>query len=138
METETLEDLRAAFADNPRMLAWLDGEGDGRAAAEADVRHDIASFMRAERARAAARMKIKYDMRRLANFVKLWDSCGRDVCRKARACRTRKVTCFDRLAETIVERLEATLEWWRLTEGPPDEELLDREVAHLRHLGAPL
>lgn len=137
METETLEDLRAAFADNPKMLAWLD-EAEQGDAAEAAPAPDSYAMYRVAKARMLARVVIYHEMRCLVNYVKLWDSCGVTACRKARACRGRRVACFDRLSETIVDRLEATLEWWRLTEGPPDIEALDYEVARLRRLGAPL
>jgi hypothetical protein len=77
-------------------------------------------------------------MRRLADYLGIWEVCDRPACRTARACRSRNAACFEPQREEIVDRLELVLDWAAGGDNPPDDATLDDYIDYLRDLGAPL
>ena len=89
------------------------------------------------RARAAAEVYVLIQMRAIADMVKAWDVCDRPACRRAGACRTKDVACFDEHADELRMRMEELAEWPRF-DGPFDDETLDDIANDMRARGAPI
>jgi hypothetical protein len=89
------------------------------------------------RARAAAEIYVRLQMREIAEVVKAWDVCDRPACRRAGACRAKDVACFDEHADELRMRMEELAEWPRF-DGPFDDEALDDIANDMRARGAPI
>lgn len=127
------QDRMDALRGDPRFAGWFDDTGG----AEPQQQPTDAAGRARLRARGLALVYLRLRMRDVATFVKAWDTCGRPACRRARACRSASVACFDEWSEEIRDRLQQLVDWDRFDEPPTDEDL-DYLAADLRRRGAPV
>ena len=74
---------------------------------------------------ALAEKILRDEMRRVVDFLRAWEMCGRPACRRARRCRNAAVACFDEFAEPIRGCFEELADWDRL-DGPYNDDSRER------------